>query len=77
MQLTKGSEALPIDLLKEGDIVRLKVGSKEMIVSSVLDADTIECTYFDGERQFTASVPIADVEKMQVPRDPNLPPPPN
>ena len=68
---------MAISVLKPGDIVRLKVGSVEMIVSAMLDADTIECTYFDGERQFTASVPIADVEKMLVPRDANLPPPPN
>jgi uncharacterized protein YodC (DUF2158 family) len=74
---TNGSEPVASGVLTTGDIVRLKVGSMEMIVSSVIDADTIECTYFDGERQFTALVPIADVDKMQVPRDPNLPPPPN
>ena len=68
---------MAIGILTTGDIVRLKVGSVEMIVSAMLDADTIECTYFDGERQFTASVPMADVEKIHAPRDPNLPPPPN
>jgi uncharacterized protein YodC (DUF2158 family) len=76
-RLKKESETLPIDLLKAGDIVRLKVGSMEMMVSSILDTDTIECTYFDGKRQLTALVPVADVEKMRVPRDPNLPPPSN
>lgn len=65
------------DSLKPGDIVRLKIGSNEMIVSRVLDPDTIECTYFDGDQQITASVPAADVQKVGVPRDQNLPPPPD
>lgn len=68
---------MAIGVLTTGDIVRLKVGSMEMIVYNVIDADTIECTYFDGKRQLIALVPVADVEKMQVPRDPTLPPPPN
>jgi uncharacterized protein YodC (DUF2158 family) len=76
-ELNERERALAIGILTTGDIVRLKVGSMEMIVSSVIDADTIECTYFDGKRQLIALVPVADVEKMQVPRDPNLPPPPN
>ena len=68
---------MAIGILTTGDIVRLKVGSMEMIVSAMLDADTIECTYFDGEAAIHRLGAVADVEKMHVPRDPNLPPPPN
>lgn len=63
--------------LKPGDIVRLKVGSKDMIVSDVLDLDTIECTFFDGDRQFTTTVAAADVVKVHVPSEQNLPSPSN
>jgi uncharacterized protein YodC (DUF2158 family) len=73
----KEKERALADSLQAGDIVRLKIGSREMIVSKVLDAGTIECTYFDGEQQFTAAVPAADVEKVGVPRDPTLPPAPD
>ena len=66
---------MPAGTLKPGDIVRLKIGSKELIVSRVLDADTIECTFFDGDQQSTSVVPVGDVEKVEHPRDPNLPPP--
>ena len=74
----KEKELLLADsILRAGDIVRLKIGSREMIVSKVLDADTIECTYFDGDRQFAVSIPTADVERVGVPRDPDLPPAPD
>ena len=76
-ELKEKERVLADSVLQAGDIVRLKIGSKEMIVSKVLDADTIECTYFDGEQQFTAAVPAADVEKVGVPRDPTLPPAPD
>jgi hypothetical protein len=45
-ELNERERALAIGILTTGDIVRLKVGSMEMIVSSVIDADTLECTYF-------------------------------
>jgi uncharacterized protein YodC (DUF2158 family) len=76
-ELNEKERSLTTGILKPGDVVRLKVGSNEMIVSKVLDADTVECTYFDGQQQFTAAVPIADVHKVAIPRDPNLPPAPN
>lgn len=59
--------------VKPGDVVRLKSGSNEMMVSALLDEHTAECTYFDGDQTLTLSVPIADLQKVQVPRDPNLP----
>ena len=75
-ELNEREQSLTDGILKPGDIVCLKVGGNEMIVSAVLDAGTIECTYFDGQQQFAAVVPAADVEKVAVPRDPNLPHPP-
>ena len=72
-ELRESETLVMIDLLKAGDVVRLKIGSKEMLVSKVLDTETIECTHFDGVQQVTASVPVADVVKVGVPRDTNLP----
>jgi uncharacterized protein YodC (DUF2158 family) len=72
-ELRESETLVMIDLLKAGDVVRLKVGSNEMLVSKVLDTETIECTHFDGVQQVTASVPVADVVKVGVPRDTNLP----
>ena len=57
-------------ILKAGDIVRHRTISREMIVTNVLDADTIECTYLDGGQKFTRSVSVEEVEKVKVPRDP-------
>ena len=74
-ELRESETLVMIDLLKAGDVVRLKIGSKEMLVSKVLDTETIECTHFDGVQQTTAAVPVADVVKVEVPRDPNLPRP--
>ena len=74
-ELNERELALSDGNLKPGDIVRLKIGSKEMIVSNVLDGGTVECTYFDGEQQFAATIPAADVCKVEIPCDPTLPPP--
>ena len=49
--------------------------SKEMIVSKVLQSDTIECTYFDGEQQFTSRMQAGDVIKLDVLRNNDLPVP--
>jgi uncharacterized protein YodC (DUF2158 family) len=67
-ELNEKEQSLTVGIIKPGDIVRLKAGSKEMIVSKVLDANTVECTYFDGEQQFTAATPVADVEKVAISR---------
>ena len=74
-ELNERERSLSEGVLKPGDIVRLKIGSKEMIVSRVIDADTVECTYFDGQQQFATTVQAADAQKVETPRDPNLPPP--
>ena len=59
--------------VKPGDVVRLKAGSNEMMVSAILTDATAECTYFDGDQTLTISVPIADLQKVAVPRNPDLP----
>jgi uncharacterized protein YodC (DUF2158 family) len=74
-ELKEREQRMPRDKLKAGDVVRLKIGSQEMIVSKVIDADTIECTHFDGIQHVRASVEAADVIKVAEPRDPNLPSP--
>ena len=61
------------DLIRAGDVVRLKTGSNEMMVSALLDKATAECTYFDGDQTLTVAVPVADLHKVQVPRNPDLP----
>lgn len=73
-ELKEREVLVTIDVLEAGDVVRLKIGSQEMLVSKVLNTQTIECTYFDGIQQVTTTVPVADVVKVEAPRDPNLPP---
>jgi uncharacterized protein YodC (DUF2158 family) len=60
--------------IKPGDVVRLRVGSREMTVSAI-NGNELTCTYFDGERQFTVAIPVDDVVPVAVPQNPNFPDP--